>query len=263
MPTPLRLVSYNIQAGIGSHRLRHVVTHGHRYVVPHRDSAANLEKIAGLLENFDIVALQEADAGSFRTRNVHQVQYIAEHADFPYWHCQITREMGNIARMTLGILSRIPWQKITQHRLPASQHGRAALEIGFDLPGQSLAVIITHLSLGKASRKHQMQFLTELVNCHPAAILMGDLNCSPDSHEFAYLLSHTKLQNFMARPPTFPSWRPVKALDHILATDDFVLEKLRALPADYSDHLPVSALLRLSSGNPPATTKADDLPQKV
>ncbi len=242
--TTLRLASYNIQAGIGSHRLHHVVTHGHRYIVPHRDAVANLERIAALLRDFDIVALQEADAGSFRTRNIHQIQYIAELADFPYWHCQITREMGNIARMTLGVLSRIPWQNITQHRLPASRHGRAALEINFEHPDPPLAVIITHLSLGKTSRMRQVQFLSGLINRHAAAILMGDLNCDPDSHEFAWLLSHTRLQNFMARPATFPSWRPVKALDHILATSELILEDLRALPAGYSDHLPVAARLR-------------------
>jgi len=247
---PLRLASYNIQAGIGSHRLRHVVTHGHRYIVPHRDAATNLKRIAALLRDFDIVALQEADAGSFRTRNIHQIQYIAEHADFPYWHCQITREMGNIARMTLGVLSRIPWRSITQHRLPASRHGRAALEIGFDIWGQPLAVIVTHLSLGRTSRMRQVRFLSELLNRHPAAILMGDLNCDPDSHEFAWLLSHTRLQDFMARPPTFPSWHPLRALDHILATEEFLLEGLRALPAVYSDHLPVSAQLCLRTKHP-------------
>jgi len=257
-PAALRLASYNIQAGIGSHRLRHVLTHGYRYVVPHRDAAINLEHIAGLLKDFDIVALQEADAGSFRTRNIHQPQYIAEHADFPYWHCQITREMGNIARMTLGVLSRIPWQNITQHRLPASKHGRAALEIGLDVWGQRLTVIITHLSLGKASRMRQVHFLSELISRQPAAILMGDLNCDPDSHEFASLLSHTRLQDFTARPLTFPSWKPVRALDHILATDDFALEKLRALPADYSDHLPVSAQLRLRSSDAPIAARIED-----
>ncbi len=244
-PATLRLASYNIQAGIGSHRLRHVVTHSHRYVVPHRHATTNLNRIARMLEGFDLVALQEADAGSFRTRFVHHVQHLAELAGFPHWHAQITREMGSIARMTLGVLSRLPWEQIIQHRLPASRHGRVALEIIYKLGGYQVGVFVTHLSLRKASRMHQVQFLSKLINNHPAAILMGDLNCDPDSHEFAHLLSHTRLQDFMARPLTFPSWRPIKALDHIMATDDFALEDLRTIPVNYSDHLPISAMLRL------------------
>ena len=73
---------------------------------------------------------------------------------------------------------------------------------------------------------------------------MGDLNCEPESHEFSYLLSHTRMQDFMARPNTFPSWKPRKCLDHILVTDDLLLEDLHALPLLCSDHLPLVASVR-------------------
>jgi len=244
-PATLRLASFNIQAGIGSHRLRHIVTHSHRYVVPHRHAASNLSRIAGMLEDFDLVALQEADAGSFRTSFVHQTQHIAELAGFPHWHAQITREVGSIAKMTLGVMSRLPWERIIQHRLPGSRHGRVALEIIYKFGDRQVGVFVTHLSLRKTSRMHQVRFLSKLINNYPAAIFMGDLNCGPDSHEFAYLLSHTRLQDFIVRPPTFPSWRPLRALDHIMATDGFSLEDLRTIPVDFSDHLPITALLRL------------------
>ena len=40
--------------------------------------------------------------------------------------------------------------------------------------------------------------------------------------------------------PTFPSWRPNKAIDHILVSGPLQLQGMRALPAASSDHLALS-----------------------
>ena len=46
-------------------------------------------------------------------------------------------------------------------------------------------------------------------------------------------------------PATFPSWRPTRALDHILVSRSLVVERLWALPHPVSDHLPIAASVRL------------------
>ena len=86
-----------------------------------------------------------------------------------------------------------------------------------------------------------MQFLAQRLNRYQSAILMGDLNCEPDASEFNYLLTHTALEHPSDYPRTFPSWRPQRRLDHILATNDLTVKHLRTIPFVCSDHLPVIA----------------------
>ena len=45
--------------------------------------------------------------------------------------------------------------------------------------------------------------------------------------------------------PTFPSWKPRRALDHILLSESLQLERVWALPQAFSDHLPLAAEIRL------------------
>lgn len=238
----LKIASFNIQAGIGSHLPRHVITHGWRYFLPHRHSQINLEQIAEILSPFDLVALQEADAGSFRTRYIHQQQYLATHGNFPYSHSQVTREISPIARITLGILSRQPFDILREHRLPGTRHGRGALEVMLNWHGKEIAVISTHLSLRRQSRLRQIHYLAEMINRHHSVILLGDLNCEPYTPEFELLLSLTSLKVCpKGSPPTFPSWLPRRCIDHILTTQDLRLASLYTLPKLCSDHLPIAA----------------------
>ena len=244
--TRLRVATYNIQAGIGSGRLSHVVTHSLRYLMPHSQSHSNLDRIADTIAPFDIVAVQEADAGSFRSRYIHQMDYIARHADFPYAHALITREVSDLACMTQGLLSRLPWSHLVEHRLPASRHGRVALECTFQIEGRRIAFIGTHLSLRKSSRMRQMRYLAQLAHQYPDIIIAGDMNCTPESQEMAHLMASTGLRMFEGHiPHTFPSWNPQRRLDHVLVGGSLEITSLQALPVIGSDHLPVAADIRL------------------
>ena len=236
----LKVASFNMQAGIGSHRPRHVITYGWRYLFPHQASRENLDAIAQAIEGFDIVGLQEADAGSYRSHFIHQQEYMAMRAGFLYSHSLITREISPMARISMGMLSRHPIAYTCEHRLPGSRHGRGALETSISWQGRSIAVITTHLSLQQHSRMRQMRYLASLINRHPSAILLGDLNCAPDSREMSLLLNHTRLHL-----SCFPSWQPRRRLDHILVTGDLEISNLSTLPLLCSDHLPVQAEINL------------------
>lgn len=241
----LRLATFNIQVGIGSKRLRHFFTHGWRYVMPHGQSLSNLGRIADILSRYDIVAIQEADAGSFRTRYVNQAEYIAKKAGFPTWHSHIINEGGKIALHTNSLLTRLALSDVRHHRLPASKHGRGALEAVVQVGEKRIGIFITHLSLRRQNRERQIRYLIEQINRYESSILMGDLNCEPGGNEFRQLLRHTRLRSNPVHPATFPSWRPSRCLDHILASDGLCLDGLQALPQLLSDHLPVSALLKI------------------
>jgi len=238
----LKVASFNMQAGIGSNRARHVITHGWRYLFPHTSSLENLDSIAEALRPFDLVALQEADAGSYRSHFIHQQEYLAMHAGFPHNRSLITREISPMACLSMGILSRHPFAYTCEHRLPGSRHGRGAIEVSTSWQGRSIAIISTHLSLQQHSRMRQIRYLASLVNRHRSAIVMGDFNCAPDSKEMSILLNHTRLHfSPTPAPCTFPSWQPRRRLDHILASGDLEISKLTTLPLICSDHLPVSA----------------------
>ena len=99
---------------------------------------------------------------------------------------------------------------------------------------------IAHLSLGATSRRVQLAFIAELLHGHPHAVLMGDFNCLPDRPEMELLYKRTSLLPPSLCVPTFPSWRPQKAIDHILVSEPLALQGMRAMPAALSDHLALS-----------------------
>jgi endonuclease/exonuclease/phosphatase family metal-dependent hydrolase len=54
------------------------------------------------------------------------------------------------------------------------------------------------------------------------------------------LFQRTRLQPPAAAVHTFPSWRPQRAIDHILVGDGLACSGLRAVQAAWSDHLALS-----------------------
>lgn len=239
-PNYLKLLSYNIQVGIGSHRLRHFVTHSWRHVLPHAKSLDNLDKIAKLIHHYDVVALQEADAGSLRSSFVNQVEYLAVRGQFPFWCHQINRKIGKFAQGSNALLSRIPFYAIHDFKLPGFIPGRGALMVEFGEKSQPLIFIILHLSLSKRARGLQFGFLKELVNAHEHVIVMGDFNCQPQSREMQRLLKETRLCETTQPNATFPSWHPVRILDHILTSKNLNVSQAQVYHYPFSDHLPIS-----------------------
>ncbi|MGN6112092.1 MAG: endonuclease/exonuclease/phosphatase family protein, partial [Luteimonas sp.] len=54
------------------------------------------------------------------------------------------------------------------------------------------------------------------------------------------LYKRTHLQPPSRCVPMFPSWRPQRAIDHILVSAPLALQGMRAMPAADSDHLALS-----------------------
>jgi endonuclease/exonuclease/phosphatase family metal-dependent hydrolase len=239
-PRRLRLLSYNIQSGIYTRHFGEYVTSSWKHVLPHPERLTNLNRIAGMLHGFDVVGLQEVDSGSLRSGFIDQTEYLAHRAHFPYWYKQVNRRLGKIAQHSNGMLSRLRPAHISEYKLPGLP-GRGALLIEFDTTdAKTLGVCILHLALGRRARRRQLAFVTELVAQFPYLVLMGDFNCDCSSREFQRLVNAVSLQGLDCGMKTFPSWRPRRNLDHILASS--TLKVLEAEVVDYplSDHLPVS-----------------------
>ena len=115
--------------------------------------------------------------------------------------------------------------------------GRGVLVARFGEGDEGLTVAVAHLSLGANSRRSQLAFIGELLSDHPHAVLMGDFNCVPDTPEMELLYKRTRLRPPAFCVPTFPSWRPQRAIDHILLSEGLRGDNARAMPAANSDHL--------------------------
>ncbi|OBS09201.1 endonuclease/exonuclease/phosphatase family protein [Acidihalobacter prosperus] len=244
----IRLLSYNIQVGITTSRYRHYLTHSWKHVLPYPERMATLRSIARFIADFDLVGLQEIDAGSLRTGFVDQAEFLANKAMFPHWYSQTNRRLGHFARHALGLMGRFSAHRVIAHRLPGPIPGRGALEVHFGSVHEPLVIILVHLSLGRRTRRLQLEYVARLANPHRHVVVMGDLNCAPEAGELLALTQNTDLRIAEHGVATYPSWRPVQSFDHILASPSLEVRESRAYPVNYSDHLPVGLELTLPAG---------------
>jgi endonuclease/exonuclease/phosphatase family metal-dependent hydrolase len=244
-PQRLRLLSYNIQSGLSTHTYSQYLTRSWRHLVPVPSRMVNLDGIARILSDYDLVGLQEVDAGSLRSGFVNQVKYLAAYAGFEHVCDQSNRKIGMISQHGNALLSRIRPDGITEHKLPGLIPGRGVLEVRFGSGADALHVLILHMALGRRGRLRQIEFLAELVRDCRHVILMGDLNCPSDSREMAVLLESAGLCEPEPGLLTFPSWRPDRQLDHILVSPSIMVERVEVLDHIYSDHLPIAMEVRL------------------
>jgi endonuclease/exonuclease/phosphatase family metal-dependent hydrolase len=236
----LRLITYNIQVGIASRRYRHYVTQSWKHVLPHAESFDNLDRVARLVNGYDIVALQEVDAGSFRSQFVNQVEFIARRGNFPYWYFQTNRNLGKIAQHSNGLLSRFTPLEVAEHRLPSLIPGRGLIEVHYGNPDCPLVLLLVHLGLSKRARMRQLLYIARLVNRHRHVVVIGDFNCRARSEEMGLLLDCTELSPPVDDLPTFPSWRPNRSIDHVLVSPSIRIRDVQVLPHPVSDHLPIA-----------------------
>jgi endonuclease/exonuclease/phosphatase family metal-dependent hydrolase len=236
----LRLLSYNIHVGIPTTRYHHYLTRSWWHILPHPQRLQNLGSIARMIRNFDVVGLQELDAGSVRTGFINQAEYLSEKADFPFRYGKVNRSMGMVAQHAIGVLSRLASTGVSTHSLPGRLAGRSALVVGFGDCDDPLELVLVHLALSTRWRMEQIDYLSEMVRGYRHVILMGDLNCGAHSKEMDLLRKKTNLCLPSPGLPTYPSWKPRRHIDHILVSPSIQVEKVRVLNYLLSDHLPIA-----------------------
>ncbi|WP_431687991.1 endonuclease/exonuclease/phosphatase family protein [Hahella sp. NBU794] len=236
----IRLLSFNIQVGISTAAYRHYVTRSWQHVLPSQSRNKNLDRIAALLSQYDVVALQECDGGSIRSGFVNQVEYLAEKSGHPYWFQQLNRNLGRIAQHSNGLLSRYRPNSVTQHKLPGVIPGRGAIIATYGDPTNPLVVVMLHLSLGEKAQCQQLEHVCELIDGYEHVVLMGDLNNHAEQLLSSTALGRTTLVSLPERVNTFPSWRPERSLDHIMVSPGLQIRNAGVVCFPVSDHLPVA-----------------------
>lgn len=244
LPDVLRLLSFNIQVGINTQRYHHYLTRSWQHLLPHAGRQQQLGRVAQLLNEFDLVALQEVDGGSLRSGFINQVEHLAREGAFPYWYQQLNRNLGRFAQHSNGLLSRYAPDLLEDHKLPGILPGRGAILTQFGQGEESLLVVMMHLALSTKGRANQLAYVRERIADHRHVVLMGDMNTHAED-----LLEHSPLKGANLQAPdlpgTYPSWRPARVLDHILISPSLEIDRVDVLPQAISDHLPVAMHIKL------------------
>ena len=240
----LRLLSYNIQAGVYTRHYGEYVTKGWKHLLPNRERLRNLNLIAEMLRGYDLVGLQEVDSGSLRSGFVDMTEYLAHRSGYPHWYRQVNRNIGVLAQHSNGFLSRIRPTRVSNHRLPPG-NGRGAMLLEFGEGADALVVCSMHLSLSRRVRTRQLEFINELVGEREHLVVMGDLNAGCESREMQRFIDRAGLTEPTCQTATFPSWRPVRRIDHILVSHSLEIRRTRVVDYALSDHLPICVELVL------------------
>jgi len=244
-PRSLNLLTFNIQAGTSTDRYHRYVTDSWRQVLPNTQRVQNLDAISSLLREYDVVALQEVDAGSLRSGFINQTRYLASHSGIPFWCHQTNRRVGRFAYAGNGFLARFEPDVVEERRLPGAIPGRGALLVRYGEGASSLTFAAVHLALGRRARQQQLRFLTEELADSAHLIVMGDLNTATDSPELTEFLENLELDAPTAGLASYPSWQPQRAIDHVLVSRSLPVGRARTLPLAHSDHCPVAVEIHL------------------
>jgi endonuclease/exonuclease/phosphatase family metal-dependent hydrolase len=198
----------------------------------------------------DVVALQEVDCGTLRSRGVNQAEALALATGLPYFrHFRATELHGG--PYGVALLSRTPFLFAEQHALPNESGleprtvARAVVNVG----GRNISVYVTHLShlLNRgALRERQAQRILSLVRADPfPVVLLGDFN---ESRAKAVSLLSSALVDAFARVGRGPSgtfplpiFLPELRLDFVFASAALRPLQSFVLRHKASDHYPVVA----------------------
>ena len=235
-PLRLRVLTYNIHHGEGI------------------DGKLDLGRIANVIKSArpDIVALQEVDLKTERTKRVDQPAELARLTGMQVVFGGNFRFQGG--DYGNAVLSRLPIKGHKNHALPSLDNGepRGVLAVELELPGGGeLLLLATHLDHRRedAERLASAKAINEVVAMTPdrLSLLGGDLNATPDSDVLKRILNHWT--NTTDKPlPTIPVGNPERQIDFVLvrpAARWKVVETAVLDEAAASDHRPLIAVLEL------------------
>ena len=157
-------------------------------------------------------------------------------SDLPYALAQTNRRLGKLSLHGNLILSKTPLREVLNQPLPSRIPGRGVLAAAVESTHGALVVANVHLSLGALDQHRQLRFIRNRLAAWPDVLITGDYNCTPDAPQLRILAEHG-YRRLGDASPTFPSWKPQKALDHAFLKGGLTARS-HVSPQRDSDHLP-------------------------
>lgn len=209
--------------------------------LPHSTDA--LIEIAELIkkESIDLATFTEVDGGSFTTKGENQIKTLSKLSKLDDSVFFPTYNPFGIVNQGNGICSRYPLLNSKKHKLVGNGQPRYLGIANIRLGEKDLTVMVTHLALGRSTRKEQIEDITNrITKINGPIIFTGDLN-TEDFSEIDLLSTKGGLI-CLQNEKTYPSWKPAKGLDKIFYSPEIKLLHSYVLTnSKVSDHLPLIA----------------------
>ncbi len=223
----IKTMTYNIHRGIN------------------KENKLDLDRIAEVIQNSEaeIIALQEVERFSVRTRFQDQIEYIADKLAMHYAYGKsmqiLNWQYGN------AILSKYPIAEYEVYQLPSKGEQRTLLRAGLNVHGRRISFYTTHLGLDKDERDMQIQEIVKLISGDGNYILSGDFNSRVDKLGLI-LESSRDCADFAddVDKATFEGKGMSERIDYIFVSQDFDIIQYDVLDSDASDHYPVTGTLK-------------------
>lgn len=225
----------NVQNGIGTTKgYWQYLFHMPKYFFPH--NSKKIIQIGKLVRNeeIDIFATAEIEKGSTRTKNIDQVELLAQNSNlknFAYFPALVWKKrinQGNAIHTHFEILD----QK--NYRLPGTGEPRHVGKAKIKINNKIITFFVTHLDLNFLHRKAQIKKLSWLINrSKNPIILAGDFNIFHEDE--LELIEKSKLRKVYTAK-TFPVWKPKKRLDYIFASEEIRIGEGKVCKKSLSDH---------------------------
>lgn len=188
----------------------------------------------------DILALQEVDVRSVRSRFAHQAAAVGRAGGLSWTFGEAARR-GPIRRYGNALLARgvIADREIVALPQPQGGEFRVAILASVTLAaGPTVSVAATHLSFRKGEGAAQLDVLLAALDRRPLPrILLGDLNLGPEIVEPAAAAAGYTIA---LTGPTFPAGKPRARIDFVAVSGlEIISATVPAVPL--SDHRPVVA----------------------
>lgn len=193
-------------------------------------------------ESPDLVALQEVDQGSIRTRTSGQAGRLEKKLEdgysvasqSKYGPGKLMSRLPLLRKMSNAVLSN--GGEVEEHYVSP---GSKQLLMEYRSSGKGLSVFTAHLPTLHRFRRNQLEKVREKVLERDEAILCGDFNCYHGKEELEKIFDGTRYQ-VHSPGPTHPRSEPFRELNLFIAPESLDVE-VRKIDTDISDHLPVVA----------------------
>lgn len=201
-PRALRLLTYNIHAGIGT------------------DRVFDLKRIAAVIskEKPDIVALQEVDRKTKRSKGIDIAEELAKLTGMKsVFGASISFQGGEYGN---ALLTRLPIESFETIPLPekVEVEKRSLLSATLRFRDREIEVLATHLChREEQNRIAAVEAIANLTTkSRSPAFLLGDLNALPDSSPIKILLEAGWRNPSEEPKPTVPAEKPERQIDYVL-----------------------------------------------
>jgi endonuclease/exonuclease/phosphatase family metal-dependent hydrolase len=225
---PIKVMTYNIHRGIN------------------KEKKLDLDGIVETIRSSgaEVVALQEVERFSVRTRFQDQIGYIADKLSMGYVFGKslniLNGEYGN------AILSIYPIEEYEVKELPCEGEQRTLLKARLNVNGGRLSLYNTHLGLKQSERELQLEEIMEYVSADKDFILAGDFNTTVDK---LFAISEEYYDSAVragdSNSITFEGEGLNERIDYIFTSKSFETIEYEVTVSQASDHYPVVSVVEL------------------